>query len=301
MGRSCVVFCLIVGAAFLCVHQSKAAGDKLFGNMTYFTDCPYIAEEVTLMNGYRVVWNGRLHVSLSYGGQYVWGDFNRDGFRDAAVIIHESEGGSADWRSLAFLINDGARLVHQQSAYLGDRVIVNSLKERSGRVIIDMFVHREGDCMAGPTKRVRNVYMYHEPNRWAEVSESPYQRIYADGLRAFQEIYDTPIPAQIRQMFDRTVRVDHDACSDCAFTVLDGKTQVGIFTKKFIIVDLEPDGFGGVSATLVFEGTSNPFLLWMDDIGGGRYALRNMAELPGLLGEGFVRQLRNPAYRHHWL
>ena len=156
--------------------------------------------------------------------------------------------------------------------------------------------------MAGPTKRVRNVYPYDGPDRWAEVSESPYQRIYADGLRAFQEIYDTPIPAQIRQTFDRTLQA-HQTCSagGCAFTVLDGGKPVDIFTKKFILVDLVPDGSGGVSTTLVFEGTSNPFWLRMDDTGGGTYELRNMAELPGLLGEGFVRQLQNPDYRRYWL
>ena len=160
MRKSCVALCLIVGAGILCAYQSNAAANKLFGNMTYFIDCPYIAETMTLVNGYRVVWNGRLHVSLGYGGQYVYGDFNHDGLKDAAVIIHESEGGSGNFRSLAFLINDGARLIHQQCSYLGDRVIVNSLRERNGRVVIDMLVHQEGDCMAGPTKRVKHVYEY---------------------------------------------------------------------------------------------------------------------------------------------
>src|SRR3989338_1572624 len=64
MRKSRVVLCLMVGAIFLRAHQSKAAADKLFGNMAYFTDCPYIAEKVTLVKGDRVVWNGRLHVSL---------------------------------------------------------------------------------------------------------------------------------------------------------------------------------------------------------------------------------------------
>lgn len=119
--------------------------------------------------------------------------------------------------------------------------------------------------------------------------------------RALQDIYDTPIPAQIREGFSRTAWVDCEACSVCAFTVLEGERRVSIFTKKFMVVDLETDGVGGVSTTLVFEGTSNPFLLRMADTGGGKYELRNMAELPGLLGEGFVRQLQNPAYRHYWL
>ena len=137
------------------------------------------------------------------------------------------------------------------------------------------------------------------PAHWGDITESSYQRIYADGVRAFQEIYDTPIPAQIRQTFDRTI-LDCVACSDCAFTVLDGRKQVSIFTKKFIVVGLESDGFGDVVATLMFEGARHPFLLRMNKV-GGRYELRNMTELPDPVGEGFVRQLWSSEYRQYWL
>lgn len=119
--------------------------------------------------------------------------------------------------------------------------------------------------------------------------------------RVSQDAYDTPIPAQIREGFNRTVLVDCEACSVCAFTVLEGERRISIFAKKFIIVDLQTDDVGDVSATLVFEDMPHPFLLRMDDMGGGKYELRTMAELPGLLGEGFVRRLQSPAYRYYWL
>lgn len=131
--------------------------------MTYLTSCPYITQYVTLMNGYRVVWNERLHVSLSYEGRYVYADWNQDGLDDAAVVINESQGGSDDEFWLAFLIHDGARLVHRQSAYLGDSAVINSLTVDDDRVIVDMFIHQEGDCQAGPTKRVKQVYTYDSP------------------------------------------------------------------------------------------------------------------------------------------
>lgn len=168
MRRRYVIFCFIFCAVFLLGYLSKAAADKIFGNMTYLTDCPYIAEKVSLVNGQGILWNHRLHVSLYYEGQYVYGDFNRDGLKDAAVIIGESEGGSSDFQSLAFLIHNGTQLVHEKSAYLGNAVIVNALKERDGKVVMDMFVHQEGDCMAGPTKRVKNVYEYAGPDIWID-------------------------------------------------------------------------------------------------------------------------------------
>ena len=139
-------------------HQSTIAAHRLFGSMTYVTNAPEIAEQVTLVNGEGVVWNGRLHVSLYYAGRYVHGDFNRDGRQDAAVVIGESQGGSDDEMELAFLIHDGTRFVHRQTVYLGDSAIINAMKERAGNITVDMFIHQAGDCQAGPTKRVGRVY-----------------------------------------------------------------------------------------------------------------------------------------------
>jgi len=154
------MFCVVL----LHGHQSRAAAHKRFGNMTYLTDSPYIVESVTLVNGQRATWNGRLHHSMYYEGHYVYGDFNRDGRKDAASVVAQSEGGTGHFLELAFLINEGGQLVHRVSHYLGDRVMVNSLKERDGKVVIDMVVHREHDCRAGPTKRVKRVYDYLNPN-----------------------------------------------------------------------------------------------------------------------------------------
>ena len=164
IGGIYIVLCAGLCAALSTLRQSRAEAHKLFGHTTYFTNSPYIAEKVTLAQGEGVVWNDRLHTSLYYGGQYVYGDFNRDGLKDAAVIIGESQGGSDDEVELAFLIRDGTRLVHRQSVYLGDSAIIHSLKERAGNVVVDMLIHQEGDSQAGPTKRVRNVYDYLNPD-----------------------------------------------------------------------------------------------------------------------------------------
>ncbi len=288
---------LIAIRAFSEKYASGQAA-RIFGNATYVMGNGYAAQVATLVNGV----HDEPYLYVRYDDKYVYGDFNGDGLKDAAVIVMENNGGTAEWYTLAFLINDGERLVHRASRVLDDRAIINSMREKDGKVWVDMFVHQEGDCRAGPTKRVRNIYAYEGPDRWGEVEESAYQRIYADGLRAFQEMYDTSIPAQIRQTFDRTLHA-HQACpaDECAFIVLEGGKPVDIFTKKFILVDVGPDDSGAVSATLVFEGTSNPFLLRMDDTGGGTYELRTMTELPGLVGDGFVRQLQNAAYHRYWL
>ena len=275
----------VVGA--FAQQQASRQAARVFGNATYVMWDGYAAQEATLVDGV----HDEPYLHVRYDDRYLYGDFNGDGLQDAAVIVIENNGGQAHWHHLAFLIHDGEKLVHKASYFLDDSAIINSMREKHGKVVIDMFVHREEDCRAGPTKRVMSTYAYEGPDRWGEVEKSPYQRIYTAGTTAFQEIYDTPIPLHIRQVFDRTV-VD-PSCSESVF--------MGLFTKKFIIVEVQENGVGGIVATLVSEGGSNPFLLWMDDTSDGRYELRRMAELPGLLGEGFVRRLRNPAYRQYWL
>ncbi len=158
------VVSLALVLCFVFEHQSKAAAHNAFGNMVYLTTYPEFAKSVTLVNGRHGWNNGYFFYNLSYEGYYVYGDFNNDGLKDAAVIISEGEGGSGDFRALAFLINDGQHLVHRVSRGLGDRARILSLKAYNGRVTVDMFVHQDGDCMAGPTKRVKNVYEFSGPD-----------------------------------------------------------------------------------------------------------------------------------------
>lgn len=164
IGGICVVSGLAFCVVFLQEHRARAEAHKLFGNMTYLTTSPYIVETATLVDGYRLTKEDRLHHAMHYERRYAYGDFNRDGLKDAAVVIAQNESATEHCLELAFLINDGRQLVHRVSHYLGDRVIINSVKERAGKVIIDMFVHQEGDSMAGPTKRVRNAYDYLNPD-----------------------------------------------------------------------------------------------------------------------------------------
>ncbi len=301
---------VVACAVLLFARQSTAAADRLFGNATYFTSCPYVAETVTLANGEGVVWNHRFHVSLYYEGHYVYGDFNGDGLKDAAVTIGESGGGSDNEISLAFLINEGGKLVHRQSIYLDDSATIRSVKVRDGKVIVDMLVHRPEDCHAGPTKHVRNVYAYDGPDRGMEGtplgdggevrSEPPPRLRVAEGVQGLPEIYKTPIPAQIRQTFDQTT-VDCDTCAKSAFIVRDGDKSVDVFSKKFLVIGLDPEGFSGMWVTLVFEGVPHAFRIWLYEAEDGKYVLRTMAELPEPLDAELLRQIQSPAYREYWL
>jgi len=94
----------------------------------------------------------------------------------------------------------------------------------------------------------------------------------------------------------------HDACPECHLGVLDGEKFLDVYTKKFLVLGLEPHGFGGVWAIIAVEGEpGNVFRLWLYDINDNEYDLRSIEELPGALEEELVRQIQNLEYRHYWL
>lgn len=146
----------------LCGFTPSKQAAKIFGNMTYLVGDNHQADAVTLVNGTyirRNVWD------IYYDDWYVYGDFNHDGLKDAAVIIVINPGGgNMNLYTLAFLINDGHKLVHRASYRLENWAIINSLRAKKDKVIVDMYVHQERDCNAGPSKRVRNVYKYSGQN-----------------------------------------------------------------------------------------------------------------------------------------
>lgn len=164
MKKTLVVAATLPLLLFLSQHQARAAAHRTFSNLAYQATHNGFYDKITLKGGSGVIWapNGFTHVSLYYMDRYVLGDFDGDGRRDAAVIIGESHG-IGDEVMLAFLIHDGRNFVHKQSIHLGHSAIVNSLKQRDGEVIIDMFIHQRGDCQAGPTKRVIARYDFLNP------------------------------------------------------------------------------------------------------------------------------------------
>ncbi len=148
----------------LCGCASHKEAMKVFGNASYVIEDPLYGEKVSLVDG---AYRGK-PLKVYYENKYTYGDFNHDGLKDGAAILGEITEGNQFWYFLAFLINDGHQLVHQASIYLDDRAIINSVSTKNDKVFIDLYVHRHGDCMAGPTKRVKGIYAYPGPGKYTE-------------------------------------------------------------------------------------------------------------------------------------
>jgi hypothetical protein len=124
---------------------------------------------------------------------------------------------------------------------------------------------------------------------------------FADRVRGLQEIYETPIPTEIRRNFDRILQI-HTASPEATLTVLDGEKFIDIYAKKFLVVGMEPNGFGGIWAVVAIEGNpKDAFLLWLYDVDRDEYDLRSVEKLPDSLDEELMSRLRSPAYRRYWM
>ena len=181
----CLVICFLACDLLVSWRQSCEA-HQLFGNMTYMTDSPHIVKKVKLVNGYRQARGGLLHYSMSYGGKYFYGDFNQDGLKDAVVVIGQGEGhGWGTW--LSFLVYDGKKYVHTKSGFLSRTAIINSLKIKDSRVIVDMFVLGADDCNAGPTNHVIGIFDYRRRERWMDAKRITARSIFDPAVLILKE------------------------------------------------------------------------------------------------------------------
>jgi hypothetical protein len=125
--------------------------------------------------------------------------------------------------------------------------------------------------------------------------------VFADGVRGLQEIYETPIPSQIRKNFNNIIET-RKTCPECSLRVIDGEKFIDVYTKKFLVIGLSPDSFGGFWAVITVEGEpKSAFRLWLYDVDRDVYDLRSIEELPESLDKKLVQQLWGVAYRRYWL
>lgn len=125
--------------------------------------------------------------------------------------------------------------------------------------------------------------------------------VFAEEIHGLNEIYNTPIPAEIRRNFDEYIYV-RETCPECEQGVLDGEKFVDIYTKKFIVVGLYPNSFGGVWAVIAVKGGPlRAFRLWLYDVNPDVYDLRSVTELKGSFDKNAMHELHSSGYSHFWL
>lgn len=146
------------------VQASDAAAltDEALANATYQSE--YVESgEVTLTDGVYHVEPAagevgpRVHVELVEEWN-TYGDLNGDGVDDAAVILSSNTGGSGVFFDVAAVLNQGGEPQHVASAFLGDRVVINSLAITDGTIVVDMIQQAADDPLCCPSQRTVRTY-----------------------------------------------------------------------------------------------------------------------------------------------
>ncbi len=79
-----------------------------------------------------------------------YGDLDEDGFADAAVVTITDPGGSGTFYNLVAVLDRRGQPAPVATAFLGDRIQINSLDIQSGEIVVDMLTQGPNDSMAGP-------------------------------------------------------------------------------------------------------------------------------------------------------
>jgi len=104
------------------------------------------------------------------GGERAFGDLDGDGTEDAAVTLTVDPGGSGTFVYLAAVLNENGTARPVASVFLGDRIPVESLSVRSGKITVTTLTRGPGEPMAAkPTIEVERTFVLRD----GELKEEP--------------------------------------------------------------------------------------------------------------------------------
>ncbi len=98
-------------------------------------------------------------VRVVLGDLRVAGDLDGDGSADAAAILVADPGGSGTFYYLAAVLDRDGTAVPVATTLLGDRIVVDSLVVRSGRIVVGLLTRGPEEAMAAaPTVAVERIF-----------------------------------------------------------------------------------------------------------------------------------------------
>jgi len=142
--------------------QPKATPTSIVMSREGLENMPYIlpvsGRTVILSGGAYEGGSGADYVLANLGEEMALGDLNGDGLEDAAITLNENTGGSGVFVSLLAVFSEGSVRAQGPSALLGDRVQVNNMSIRDGKILVDLLRQGPNDAMCCPTLKEQQRY-----------------------------------------------------------------------------------------------------------------------------------------------
>ena len=107
----------------------------------------------------KVVPESATELVIKLSDKMALGDLNGDGAEDAAVVLISDPGGSGTFYDLAAVINRKGKPLYAASVFLGDRVKVEDVSIRFGKIVVKMVIHQRTDPRCCPSLKVEQEYV----------------------------------------------------------------------------------------------------------------------------------------------
>jgi hypothetical protein len=119
---------------------------------------PQYNQVATLKDGSYQTGSGADIFSAVLQPEVAFGDLNRDGVEDTAVLLAENGGGTGVFVSLIAFLNENGVPMQAASVMVDDRPIINSLTISDGKILLGVTIHGPNDPMVNPTEKVSETF-----------------------------------------------------------------------------------------------------------------------------------------------
>ncbi|MCK5483483.1 MAG: hypothetical protein KAJ13_07250 [Gemmatimonadetes bacterium] len=117
----------------------------------------YVEEGQVLLDG-GIFEDTARRVAVYFSPEYAVGDLDGDGVPDAAVVLATETGGSGTFVDLAVVLKRDGRPENVATAFLGDRVPVESIRIVDREIQLDLTMHGPADALCCPSLEVTRKF-----------------------------------------------------------------------------------------------------------------------------------------------
>lgn len=108
-------------------------------------------------------------IIMVFGGA-VYGDFNGDSIKDAALLITQNSGGSGTFFYVVEAINHNGTFKGTNAMLLGDRIAPQNMMVENGRAVVNFAERKAGEPFSTPPSIGKSVYVQYD-KKTGEIGE----------------------------------------------------------------------------------------------------------------------------------
>lgn len=143
-----VIIIVLLGVTYSTTKVNAPVAD--IKNLTYKVD----GQTITLKNG--------TSATLSMFGEPVYGDLNKDGVEDAAILLVYTPGGSGTFYYAVLAINKKGIYEPTDLMFLGDRIAPQTVEIKEGRAVYNIAERKGTDPMSTPPSIGKSIWVHYD-------------------------------------------------------------------------------------------------------------------------------------------